>query len=138
VTIADRKLTIERIVAAIDCGFAVHPNGVDAQLQGGTIDGLSTALGLEITVENGKVEQGNFDDYPLARIATFPSRFETHILNYDEVPTGVGEIGIPSAAPALANAIFAATGQRVRSLPILNQLAGNEQVDMTSMASKEA
>ena len=89
-------------------------------------------------MENGKVEQGNFDDYPLARIATFPSRFETHILNYDEVPTGVGEIGIPSAAPALANAIFAATGQRVRSLPILNQLAGNEQVDMTSMASKEA
>jgi isoquinoline 1-oxidoreductase beta subunit len=138
VTVADGKLTIERIVAAIDCGFAVHPNGVDAQLQGGTIDGLSTALGLEITVKDGRVQQSNFDDYPLARIAVVPSLFETHILNYDDVPTGVGEIGIPSAAPALTNAIFAATGQRIRSLPVLDQLAGNKQVDMTSMASKEA
>jgi len=122
VSIAGGKLSIERIVAAIDCGYAVHPNGVDAQLQGGTIDGLSTALGLEITVKDGRVQQSNFDDYPLARIATFPSRFETHILNYDDVPTGVGEIGIPSAAPALTNAIFAATGQRIRSLPVLKQL----------------
>jgi isoquinoline 1-oxidoreductase beta subunit len=138
VTVADGRLTIERIVAAIDCGFAVHPNGVDAQLQGGTIDGLSTALGLEITVRDGQVEQSNFDDYPLARIAMVPSLFETHILNYDDVPTGVGEIPIPPAAPALTNAIFAASGQRIRSLPILDQLAGNKQVDMTSMASKEA
>ena len=137
VTVADGRLTIERIVAAIDCGFAVHPNGVDAQLQGGTIDGLSTALGLEITVRDGQVEQSNFDDYPLARIAMVPSLFETHILNYDDVPTGVGEIPIPPAAPALTNAIFAASGQRIRSLPILDQLAGNKQVDMTSMASKE-
>jgi isoquinoline 1-oxidoreductase beta subunit len=138
VTVADGRLTIERIVAAIDCGFAVHPNGVDAQLQGGTIDGLSTALGLEITVRDGQVEQSNFDDYPLARIAMVPSLFETHILNYDDVPTGVGEIPVPPAAPALTNAIFAASGQRIRSLPILDQLAGNKQVDMTSMASKEA
>jgi isoquinoline 1-oxidoreductase beta subunit len=138
VTVADGRLTIERIVAAIDCGFAVHPNGVDAQLQGGTIDGLSTALGLEITVRDGQVEQSNFDDYPLARIAMVPSLFETHILSYDDVPTGVGEIPVPPAAPALTNAIFAASGQRIRSLPILDQLAGNKQVDMTSMASKEA
>jgi isoquinoline 1-oxidoreductase beta subunit len=137
VSVTDGNLTIERIVAAIDCGYAVHPNGVDAQLQGGTIDGLSTALGLEITVKDGRVQQSNFDDYPLARIATEPSLFETHILNFDDVPTGVGEIGLPSAAPALTNAIFAATGQRIRSLPVLNQLAGGEQVDMTSMASKD-
>jgi isoquinoline 1-oxidoreductase beta subunit len=65
-----------------------------------------------------------------------PSLFETHILNYDDVPTGVGEIGIPSAAPALTNAIFAASGQRIRNLPILDQLAGGKQVDMTSMASQ--
>ena len=123
VSVAEGKLTIERIVAAIDCGYAVHPNGVDAQLQGGTIDGLSTALGLEITVKDGRVQQSNFDDYPLARIAMVPSLFETHILNFDDVPTGVGEIGIPSAAPALTNAIFAATGQRIRSLPVLKQLA---------------
>jgi isoquinoline 1-oxidoreductase beta subunit len=137
VSVVGGKLTIERIVAAIDCGFAVHPNGVDAQLQGGTIDGLSTALGLEITVKDGRVQQGNFDDYPLARIAMVPSLFETHILNYDDVPTGVGEIGLPSAAPALTNAIFAATGQRIRALPILDQLAAGEGVDMTSMASEQ-
>jgi isoquinoline 1-oxidoreductase beta subunit len=137
VTVADGKLTIERIVAAIDCGFAVHPNGVDAQLQGGTIDGLSTALGLEITVKDGQVQQSNFDDYPLARIAMVPSLFETHILNYDDIPTGVGEIPVPPAAPALTNAIFAASGQRIRSLPILDQLADNQQVDMTSMASEQ-
>ena len=137
VSVVAGKLTIERIVAAIDCGFAVHPNGVDAQLQGGTIDGLSTALGLEITVKDGRVQQSNFDDYPLARIAMVPSLFETHILNYDDVPTGVGEIGIPSAAPALTNAIFAATGQRIRSLPVLDQLAAGEGVDMTSMASEQ-
>ena len=137
VTVADGRLTIERIVAAIDCGFAVHPNGVDAQLQGGTIDGLSTALGLEITVKDGRVQQSNFDDYPLARIAMMPSLFETHILNYDDVPTGVGEIGIPSAAPALTNAIFAATGTRIRTLPVLGQLGADTGWDATSAASKQ-
>lgn len=119
---ANGKLTIERIIAVIDCGLAVHPNGVLAQLQGATIDGLSTALNLEITVKDGEVQQSSFADYPLAKIAQIPANFESYILPFDDKPTGVGEMGIPSIAPALTNAIFNACGKRIRRLPIGEQL----------------
>ena len=108
---------IERCICVTDVGQVVNPAGVHAQLMGGTVDGISTALGLEITVEGGRVQQSNFDGYPLLRLPNAPS-VETYILPSTLAPRGAGEMGIPGAAPALANAIFAATGRRLRDLPL--------------------
>ena len=108
---------IERCICVSDVGQVVNPAGVQAQLEGGTVDGISTALGLEITVENGRIQQSNFDGYPILRMPDAP-RVETHILPSALTPCGAGEMGIPGAAPALANAVFAATGQRIRRLPM--------------------
>lgn len=115
-------LDIRRVVAAVDCGVVVNPRGVEAQLQSGTIDGLSTALNLQITFKDGRVQQSNFHDYPIARMADIPRNIECHILPYGDSPTGMGEMGIPSLAPALTNAIYNACGVRIRDLPIADQL----------------
>jgi isoquinoline 1-oxidoreductase beta subunit len=113
---------IVRCVCVSDVGIVVNPLGVEAQLMGGTIDGISTALGLEITVERGAVQQSNFHDYPLLRMPDAP-KVEVYAMPSTKDPCGAGEMGIPSALPALANAIFAATGQRLRRLPLLSTRA---------------
>jgi isoquinoline 1-oxidoreductase beta subunit len=113
----DGDWRIERCVCVADIGIVVNPAGVEAQLMGATVDGISTATGLEITVANGRVQQSNFDGYPLLRMPDAP-KVEVVILPSMKNPCGAGEMGIPGAAPALANAIFAATGQRLRKLPL--------------------
>jgi isoquinoline 1-oxidoreductase beta subunit len=108
---------IDQCVCVADVGQVVNPSGVHAQLMGGTIDGIGAATGLEITVEDGRVRQSNFDDYTLLRIADAP-KVDTYIVPSTLPPRGAGEMGVPGAAPALANAIFAATGRRLRDLPL--------------------
>ncbi len=121
VSVRQGKLKIHRCICVADVGTPVNPLGLDAQLSGGTIDGISTALNLEVTVKAGKVEQSNFPDYRLLSMADAPE-IEVDIVNTDYPPSGAGEMGTPTVAPALVNAIFAATGQRIRRLPIASQL----------------
>ena len=111
------EIKIHRVVAAIDCGPIVNPDGVRAQLEGAIVFGLSAALKGEITIENGQVKQSNFHDYAVLRINEAP-KIEVHIIESTQPVTGVGEPGLPPIAPALANAIFAATGKRLRKLPL--------------------
>ena len=122
VTVADDgALSIDRIVCAVDCGFAITPDVVRAQMEGGIGYGLSAALREAITLTDGVVDQRNFDTYRPLRMHEMPA-IEVHIVNSGEPPSGVGEPGTPPAAPALANAIAAATGQVVTGLPIAAQL----------------
>jgi isoquinoline 1-oxidoreductase beta subunit len=108
---------VERVVCAMDCGRIVNPDGVRAQLEGGVTFGLSAALGNEITIADGRVQQSNFHDFQSLRIPEAP-RVETHLISSSEAPGGVGETGTACVAAALCNAIFAATGKRVRTLPV--------------------
>ena len=111
------EVRVHRVVCAIDCGLVINPDTVKAQMEGGIVYGLTAALKTEITLKDGRVEQGNFNDYPMLRIFESPE-IEVHIVPSTEHPTGVGEPGVPPAAPALANAIFSVTGKRIRRLPI--------------------
>ncbi|MBD9591631.1 MULTISPECIES: molybdopterin cofactor-binding domain-containing protein [Ensifer] len=111
------RFKTERIVCAVDCGQVINPDTVEAQIQSGVVYGLSAALYGRITVENGAVVEGNFDDAPVLRIHETPP-IEVHIVPSAEAPGGIGEVGTPGVAPALLNAIFMATGKRLRTLPI--------------------
>lgn len=113
----DGSVRVERVVCAVDCGTVVNPDTVTAQMQGGIMYGLTAALHGEITLKNGRVEQGNFDTYQIVRIDEAPA-IEVHIVPSQEAPGGIGEPGTATIAPAVVNAVFAATGKRLRKLPI--------------------
>lgn len=117
VSVVRGMIRVQRVVSAVDCGTAVNPAGVRDQTESSITFALTAALKGEITIHGGRVVQGNFDDQPLLRIDETPT-IEVHLVPSREPPGGVGEPGVPPLAPALANAVFAATGQRLRSLPL--------------------
>jgi isoquinoline 1-oxidoreductase beta subunit len=114
------KVRVHRVVCAVDCGRIVNPDTIAAQMEGAVAFGLSAALLGEITFKGGRVQQGNFDSYPILRLNQMPE-VEVHIVSSQEAPGGIGEPGVPPIAPAVANAIFAATGKRIRRLPIRSE-----------------
>lgn len=114
------KPRVHRVVCAVDCGPMVNPDTIEAQMQGGIVYGLSAALYGDITIDRGRVAQGNFNDYPVVRMNEMPV-VEVHIVQSTEKQGGIGEPGVPPIAPALCNAIFTATGTPVRRLPIIQK-----------------
>jgi len=121
VTVDQGAVTVNRVVCAVDCGMTVNPNTIEAQVQGGIIFGITAALYSEITIKDGRVEQNNFTDYRMLRIDQTPG-IDVHIVKSTEAPGGIGEPGTAALAAALANAIYAATGKRLRQLPVGSQL----------------
>jgi len=115
-----RRLTVHRVTVAGDVGPIVNMSGAENQVEGAVIDGLSTMLGLQVTHENGRVKESNFDRYPILDIAPAPP-VDVHFIQSDFPPTGLGEPALPPLAPAVCNAIFAATGHRVRTLPLARE-----------------
>lgn len=113
----DGKVHVHRVVAAVDCGQVVNPDNVAAQIEGGIAFGLTAALKAEATLKDGRIQQSNFHDYPILQINEMPL-VEVYIVESNERPSGMGEMGVPPIAPAVANAIFAATGKRIRHIPI--------------------
>jgi isoquinoline 1-oxidoreductase beta subunit len=114
---AEGRPRVGRVVCAMDCGQVVNPDGVKTQLEGGVTFGLSAALSNEITFANGRVQQGNFNDFVPLRMGEAP-RVEVHLVGSGESPGGVGETGTACVSAALCNAIYAASGKRVRTLPV--------------------
>ncbi len=132
-TVVDGEISVDRVVAVIDAGFAISPDGITAQVESAIIYGLTAALYGEITIENGAVLQSNFHDYESVRMDKAPL-IETHIINSGNAIGGAGEPGTPGIAPALANAVFDATGVRVRNLPLnqFNLRFGAEEAGLAS------
>ncbi|HEV8438066.1 MAG TPA: xanthine dehydrogenase family protein molybdopterin-binding subunit [Methylomirabilota bacterium] len=117
VSVAEGKVRVHKLTSAIDCGLAVNPDQVIAQMEGSAIYALTAALYGEITIDNGRVQQSNFHDYPLLRMNEAPA-IEVHLIDSREAPGGIGQPGVPTVAPAVCNAVYALTGKRIRSLPI--------------------
>ena len=117
-------VSIPRVDIAMDCGYAVHPDRVKSQCEGAVIMSLSNALTSELTYANGRAVQKNLNDYKVLRMNAAPREIRVHLTHSGGPIGGVGEPGVPPVAPALANAIFAATGKRIRSIPVGNQLGG--------------
>ncbi|MAG20686.1 MAG: xanthine dehydrogenase family protein molybdopterin-binding subunit [Candidatus Marinimicrobia bacterium] len=117
VSLRSDSVTVHRVICAVDCGQVVNPSIVETQIESGIVYGLCATLKGEITIEKGRVVQSNFHDFPLLQIDEMP-KIEVYVMDSSEPPTGVGEPGLPPIAPAVANAVFAATGKRVRKLPI--------------------
>jgi isoquinoline 1-oxidoreductase beta subunit len=111
------EVRVRRVVCAADCGTVVNPDTVKAQIQSGIIFGITAALYGEITLKNGRVEQANFDTYQMLRMNEAPA-IEVYIVESSEPPGGMGECGTSAIVPAVANAIFAATGKRLRKMPV--------------------
>jgi len=116
VSVVNNQIKVHKVTCAVDCGLAVNPDIVRDQMESGIIFGLTAALHGEITLKNGAVEQSNFHNYPILRMNETPD-MDVIIVDSDEAPSGVGEPGLPPIAGAVGNAIFAATGKRLRSLP---------------------
>jgi isoquinoline 1-oxidoreductase beta subunit len=112
------KMKVHELWTAIDAGTVINPDRVIAQMEGAGIFGMSLALYGAITAKDGAIVEGNFDTYPMVRMSEAPAKINVHIMDTGGSPGGVGEPGVPPVAPALANAWFAATGERIRELPL--------------------
>ena len=120
VSVKGNDIVLHKVTAAVDVGPIINMSGAVSQVQGSIIDGYSTMAGQKITMENGRIEQTNLDRYPVLRIGSAPA-VDVHFIQSDYDPTGLGEPALPPLAPAVANAIFAATGRRVRSMPLIDE-----------------
>ncbi len=117
---ANKRITIHKLMIVGDIGPVVNLSGAENQCQGCAIDAVSTMMGLQLDIENGRITQGNLHEYPIMRMSEAPRTVEVAFIQTDVAPTGAGEPALPPVAPAIANAIFAATGQRIRQMPFSN------------------